>query len=270
MSVQAQYRRGGLLADLEAALAGAGRDPLHLGPDDLAEFEEYHTLGRPATLALADAAMVTASDHVLDAGCGLGGPARTLARTTGCRVTGVDLTDEFCAAAAALTARSGLLGQVSILQADACALPFAGGSFDVAWTQHVSMNIADKAGFYTELHRVLRPGGRLAFFDVMAGDGEPIRFPALWSAEPAWSHLATPEETRTAVEAAGFEPTVWEDATAPALAFFTMAAAFAASGPPAAPGLHLVIRDMRAKVANMRQDLEEGRVRLLRGVAEAR
>ncbi|HEU5001569.1 MAG TPA: class I SAM-dependent methyltransferase [Actinomycetota bacterium] len=270
MSVQAQYSRGTLLADLEAALVAAGRDPEHLGPDDLSEFEEFHTLGRPATMALAEAAQITATDHVLDAGCGLGGPARTLARLTGCTVTAVDLTEEFCTTADALTRHSGLAGQVAVLQADARVLPFPAGAFDVTWTQHVSMNIEDKAGFYTELRRVLKPGGRLAFFDVMAGPTQPVHFPALWTSEPAWSHLATPEETRAAVEAAGFEPTVWEDVTALALAFFTMAATFLAAGPPPPLGLHLVIKDMPAKVQNMRQDLEEGRVTLLRGVAVAR
>lgn len=270
MSVQAQYRWGTLLADLEAALAAAGRDPGHLGPEDLAEFEEYHTLGRAATMALAEAARITEEDHVLDAGCGLGGPARTLARLTGCLVTAIDLTEEFCATAAAFTSHSGLGAQVRTLQADATVLPFRDGAFDVAWTQHVSMNIADKPGFYGELRRVLKPGGRLAFFDVLAGEAQPVHFPALWTSEPAWSHLATPEETRGAVEAAGFEPQVWEDATAPALAFFTVAAAFATAGPPPPLGLHLVIKDMPAKVQNMHRDLEEGRVKLLRGVAVAR
>ena len=119
--------------------------------------------------ALAEAAAITSTDEVLDVGCGIGGPARFLATKFGCKVTGIDLTPEFIDVARDLNARVGLGDTIDLRVADALDLPFPDASFDVVWTQHVSMNIADKPGLYAELGRVLRPGGRLAFFDVVAG-----------------------------------------------------------------------------------------------------
>lgn len=269
-AVAAQYERGDLLGSILAGLQAAGRDPEHLGPDDLAEVEEFHTLGRPATLALADAAGIGPGDHVLDVGGGLGGPARTLARTTGCRVTTVDLTPEFCAVARELNRRSGLDEAITVVEGNALDLPFGPGSFDVVWTQHMSMNIADKASLYREFRRVARDGGRLAFFDVVAGPNQPIHLPVMWADDAAMSNLATPEEVRTDLHAAGFAPEVWDDVSEQSLAFFAMAAAWtAAGGPPPPLGMHLVIPGMPAKFAAMKRNLEEDRIRLLRGVAAA-
>ena len=82
--------------------------------------------------------------HVLDVGSGLGGPARTLAAEFGCRVTGRDLTEEFCRAAVMLTVRVGLQDRITFQHGSALDLPFEEATFDVVWTQGVFMNIADK------------------------------------------------------------------------------------------------------------------------------
>ena len=89
-------------------MAAAGKDPEHIGPDDLAMLEEFHTLGPVATAALAEAAGIGPDDHVLDAGCGIGGPARHLARAYGCRLTGVDFLPEFVHVGNELTRRASL------------------------------------------------------------------------------------------------------------------------------------------------------------------
>ncbi len=267
--VEAQYTRGDVLSGILAALAAAGKDPEHIGPDDLVMVEEFHTLGPAATAALAEAAGLGAGDHVLDAGCGIGGPARHIARSHGCRVTGVDFTAKYCEAAVALTRRSGLAGQVSIVCGDATALPFPARAFDVAWTQHASMNIADKAGLYGELRRVVRPGGRLAFFDVVAGPNQPIPFPIMWADDPAWSFLEPAARTREFVEAAGFSIATWEDMSEQSQAFFAMAVAAAAAGPPGPLGIHLILSNPRPKFGNFLQSLEEDRVRVIRCVAVA-
>lgn len=99
---------------------------------------------------------------MLDVGCGLGGTARHLAARYGARVTGVDLTAEYCRVGNLLNELTGLAGQIELLRGDALQLPFQGGCFDAVWTEHAAMNIADKAGLYSELRRVLRSGGRLA------------------------------------------------------------------------------------------------------------
>jgi SAM-dependent methyltransferase len=76
------------------------------------------------------------------------------------------------------------------------ALPFEDRHFDLAWTQHVAMNIANRAQLYAEVHRVLRPGGRFAIYDVVAGETEPLIFPVPWSREPETSFLLTPAAMR--------------------------------------------------------------------------
>ena len=266
-NVESNYARGGLQQAVLDAIVADGYDPDHLDPEALAPAEEFHTFGRAATVALADAALITAGDRVIDVGSGLGGPARFLARDRGCHVVGVDLTQELCDVAVDLTRRVGLSDQVEIHQGDALSLPVPDHSFDVAWTQHVSMNIADKPGLYTEMRRVVRPSGRLAFFDLLAGSNQPIHFPVPWAEDPASSALATVEETRAMLADAGFEIRLWEDLTADAISFYAMLAA----GPPASKhlGLQLVISDMPTKGANLKRNVEEGRLTLIRCVADA-
>src|ERR1700737_2916167 len=188
--MEAVYSTGHILPSILNGLAAAGKDPEHIGPDDLVMLEEFHTLGPVATAALAQAAGIGPDDRVLDAGCGIGGPARHLARAYRCRGTGVDFTPEFVEVGNELSRRAGLADQVEIVHGDATALPFPPGSFDVAWTQHAAMNIADKAGLYRELRRVVNPGGRLALFDVVGGPTQqPLHFPVPWAEDPAWSFL---------------------------------------------------------------------------------
>lgn len=266
-SVEANYTRGDLQQSVLAAIAADGYDPDDLDPEALAPAEEFHTFGRAATVALAEAASITADDRVIDVGSGLGGPARYLARVHHCQVVGVDLTQELCEVAADLTRRVGLSDRVEIRQGDALGLPFPDGSFDVAWTQHVSMNVADKASFYAEMRRVVRPGGRLAFFDLLSGPEKPIHFPVPWAEDPASSALATVAETFELLAEAGFAVRLWEDLTADAVAFY---ASLAAGPPPGRHiGLHLLIHDMPTKGANLKRNVEEGRLTLVRCVADA-
>src|SRR5271170_8008718 len=108
--IDRHYGRGGLLERLLAALREAGKDVERLTIDDLAPVDEFHSRRRAATVELANMLAPTASDHVIDIGSGLGGPARYLAATCGCSVSGVDLTAEFVAVATELTRRTGLAG----------------------------------------------------------------------------------------------------------------------------------------------------------------
>jgi SAM-dependent methyltransferase len=249
------------------ALAAEGHDAEVLDPEVLSTFEDFHTLGRIATVALADLAGVAAGDRVIDLGSGVGGPARFLVRTHGCRVTGIDLTPELCEVAGELNRRTGLDGSVTIQEGDATDLPFEDGAFDLAWTQHVAMNIADKARFYAEAHRVLVPGGRLALFDIVEGNGDGPIFPVPWADEPSVSHLVPTDEVRRLVQDAGFAVIAEEDPTEDAAAFFrAMAGATPLGG---ALGVQLLIPNFQVKAANLAQSFEEGRLRLLRMVANA-
>ena len=220
-----------------------------------------------ATAALAEAADIGPDDHVLDAGCGIGGPARHLARAYGCRVTGVDFTPEFVEVGNELTRRSGLANRVDIVQGDATAPAFPAGSFDVVWTQHAAMNIADKPGLYRSLRRVVKPDGRLALFDVVGGTTGPLHFPVPWAEDPAWSFLEPAETIRDLVEEAGFGVTLGEDLTEQAITFFTTAAA--ATAPRGATGHPHPREGHSRQVRKLARSFKEDRARVIRCVAVA-
>lgn len=259
--ITGHYARGDLGARILAALAGAGKDVDRLTPEDLAPIDEFHVRGRKATLELARAVGLHAGMRVLDVGSGLGGPSRCIAREFGCRVTGVDLTDEYCRVATMLAERTGLGHLVTYRQGDALALPVPDAEFDVVWTQHAAMNIPDKPGLYRELNRVLRPGGALALYDVLAGPTGPPLFPVPWARSPETSFLVTPDELRLVLEGAGLAVERWEDRTAAATDWFAgLARKVQETGPPRL-GLHLVLGpDLAVMTRNLRRNLEEGRI----------
>jgi SAM-dependent methyltransferase len=167
--IETQYSTGLSRHNIERALTAAGKDLGDLRPADLGTLEDFHTLGRIATGQLAELARVTSDDRVLDAGSGIGGTARFLAGQYDCTVTAIDLTEEYCETARWLNGLVGLDGKISVRQGDVTNLPFGDAAFDVVVSQHVQMNVAGKARLYAEARRVLRPGGRLAIWDVTAG-----------------------------------------------------------------------------------------------------
>jgi ubiquinone/menaquinone biosynthesis C-methylase UbiE len=214
VAVEEHYTRRDLTGAIREALQQAGKDPADLQPLDLAAVDEFHIRGRQATLELGDRLKPNSSDRVLDIGSGLGGASRALAAAYGCHVTGIDLTEEYCRTARELASWVSLDDKVQYQQADALNLPFPDASFDIAWTQHVAMNIADKATLYREAYRVLKLGGWFAIYDVLQGDGGEVVFPVPWAREPSISHLVTPEELRRLLEQTGFEVEHWQDTTA--------------------------------------------------------
>ncbi|MFQ5775477.1 MAG: methyltransferase domain-containing protein [Kiloniellaceae bacterium] len=142
-----------------------------------------------------------------------------------------------------------------------------GASFDVVWTQHAAMNIADKATLYAEMRRVLKPGGRLALYDILAGPGGPVHFPVPWAREPSISFLVTPEEMRMHLEAAGFEIRDWRDTTHAAREWFAaLARRIKEQGAPAL-GFHVLLGDDFAAMAqNQRRNLDEDRIAVVQAV----
>lgn len=250
-------------AIVRAALMSGGPALAACTPEALAPLDQFHPGGLPATHMLARLADLRAGLAVLDVGGGVGGPARTLASAFGCAVLVVDLTPAYCQVGAWLTARTGLGDRVTFVAGDALALPCADGAFDVVWTQASGMNVAGKERLYAELHRVLRPGGRLALLEPATGRRVPLRFPVPWADEQARSFLRPPAALHTVVTETGFRELVWQDVTAQTVA---------AMGLPSAPsplGVHLLLgADARAKLANLAHNLATGRLALVQGVFE--
>ena len=211
---------GGLVGSIGSALEAAGLERATLRPADLAPVDEFHIRGRAASLEIIEALGLAADSDVLDLGSGLGGPARTLAELTGCTVTGVDLTPEFCEVATALSEWTGLSARTRFQVGDATATGLPDASVDAAMTVHVAMNIADKPALYAEAFRVLRPGGRFVVYDVLQGEGGDVRYPVPWANDPSTSFLATPQHMRELLPAAGFEVVSEVDSSDESLVWF--------------------------------------------------
>jgi sarcosine/dimethylglycine N-methyltransferase len=264
--VRDHYRATGLTERLKTALTVFGPDEQRLTPQQLATLDQFHTRGLAATVDVAKLAGITADTSVLDVGSGVGGPARFLAATYGCQVTGVDLSEPFVDAARYLTERTGQSERVSFETASALELPFDDGHFDVVLLQHVAMNIFDRARLYREIRRVLKSSGRFAIYDVVLNSGDP-HYPVPWARTPATSFLLTAAATREAIELAGFRTLAWQDDTAAANAWF---AQLRASGPPPAPNLGVVMGpDFVQLAANLGRNVTEGRLGILTAVFEA-
>lgn len=267
-NIQEHYTRPDLGKLILAALDKAGKDINQLTPEDLAPVDEFHIRGRAATLELAQAAGLESTKHVLDVGSGVGGSSRCIAREFGCRVTGIDLTDEYCRVATMLSERVGLTELISYRQGDALNLPFPDESFDVVWTEHAAMNIPDKPLLYREMSRVLKPGGTLAIYDILAGPSGPVLFPVPWARSPETSFLVTPEEFRKVLDQAGFKIASWADTTSAARAWFaSLAERIRLEGLPPL-GFHVLLGpDFEIMAQNQRRNLEDGRIVLAQIVA---
>ncbi|MEX2236721.1 MAG: methyltransferase domain-containing protein [Dehalococcoidia bacterium] len=268
--VMAHYSEAGFAERVEQALRAAGKDPDHLEPAELESFDQFHTGGRDATLALARMADIKPGAKVIDLGGGIGGPARTLASEFGADVTVVDLSPAFCAVGARLTAATGLTDRVRFHEGSALSVPFPDGSFDLVWTQHSTMNIEDKEGLYREARRLLKPGGRFAMHEIIAGPNQPIHFPVPWAGDQSISFLRPVAEIRSLLADAGFREQQWVDMTEAAKEFTRQRAAAASATQPGALGLPVILgRDAADKLSNAGRNLSEDRIATVMAVFEA-
>ncbi|MGB5212834.1 MAG: class I SAM-dependent methyltransferase [Anderseniella sp.] len=256
------YTHGSLLNAIRTGIAEMGKTPETITIDDLGPIDEFHIGGRVASAEFLDQLSLTNQSHVLDVGCGLGGPARFAASHYGSTVSGIDLTSEFVQTGQVLCQWVGVDNSTTLVEGSALAMPFDNSGFDAAYMMHVGMNIADKESLFGEVARVLKPGATFGIYDVMQTAEDGISFPVPWAETSATSELASPDQYKTALEKAGFEITAHRNRRDFALAFFAQLAAKTkvAGGPPPL-GLHILMGESRAaKVKNMADNIEAGRI----------
>jgi SAM-dependent methyltransferase len=260
--VAEHYTRSDLASTILGPLQAAGKDVDRLSLEDLAPVDEFHVRGRAATVELAGQLGIAPGMRVLDVGCGIGGPSRYVAATYDCDVVGIDLTEEYCRVAALLAERVGLGDRVEYRPGSALAMPFADASFEVAYTQHVAMNIRNKARLYGEVWRLLKPGGRFGVYDVLRGEGGDVVFPVPWARDASTSFLVAPPELETLLEDAGFEIVSWRESAAEVGQWLDqMKARMAEPNPPPSALRLLLGEDFRPIVQNVFRNLMEDRIR---------
>lgn len=256
----------GMLKIVEDILAGLPAGPLTSA--DLAAFDQFHVGGLPATkqfMALLD---LRPGMTVFDAGSGFGGPSRFVAETYDCRVVGVDLTPAYVAVAERLAECTRTANRITYRTGDLLDLDDRDASYDAMYTQHVVMNIRDRVQLYREMRRVLKPGARFGFHDILAADGQPAPdYPLPWAATADISTLLTEAETRRALTDAGFDVTAWNDVTTDATAAAIRMQASVGPGPTLGT---IVGPQFAERFANLRQCLEDGRLRVVMGVGTSR
>ncbi|WP_157230939.1 class I SAM-dependent methyltransferase [Kiloniella laminariae] len=272
----AQHLATLLLGDTAPALKDILATKYEVPPfnaSDFPPFDHLHTRGLVATKEMSEFLPLNPGARILDIGCGIGGPARYLAEQFACHVDGIDLTKDFCETAELFNHLSGLDKKITITHGSALDLPYPDNSFDTVWTQHTSMNIAAKEGFYAEIHRVLKPGGMLLFHDIFlhpdtAGKTTEILLPVPWASEEKYSHLTYSELTRDLLAELGFLREVWNDVTAETLLWYLSSV----DGNPQKskiPGLDprlLIGQDLKLRAQNLKQNLSNGKLQVMQGV----
>jgi SAM-dependent methyltransferase len=262
------YGQDDLCGKIQGACEHLGLSPDGITRENLANLDEIHIRGRDATRELAKLAGLNPGQKVLDVGCGLGGPARTLAAEFGARVVGLDIVTEFCRAATMLTGWVGLTDQVSFHEGDMRAMPFKDAEFDLVLTQHTILNVEGKDTLFAEIRRVLKPAGGFLVYEVCGDDDSALHYPVPWAGSAAISHLLSASELRDRINAAGFTEKHWSDVTRKALDWFDgLAAGMGQAGPTfTGPNLGLVLGpDAAEKSRNLQRNLREGRIQVVQG-----
>jgi cyclopropane fatty-acyl-phospholipid synthase-like methyltransferase len=256
------WGKGDVYGRIVAALQKMSKPLDGLTVEDLAPVDHFHARGLAATVELADKLPIRAGQHILDIGCGLGGPARYIAQRFQCNVSGLDITAPFVEAGNKLTALLRMEQQVKIELGDGQHLPYPDAAFDGAYTQHVTMNVADRARFFSEAYRVLKPGAFFALTEHGLGPQGSPHHPVPWSEDGTGAYLVTPSETRAFLEKAGFSDIEIEDTGPKYVAGYRLTLEKVAQGALPPLGIHLLMGESTAqKTRNTARNIEEGRTR---------
>jgi len=257
--IKAHYTHGDLFETIAQALHNMGLSDPQEQISALAGIDNFHMGGAEATRMLTEKIAPSAEDHLLDIGAGIGGTARFLANTSGCKVTGIDLTEEYVQTGNALNEMLGLSDKISLLTGNATELPFPDAGFDHACMLHVGMNIRDKASVFSQTFRVLRPGACFAVYDVMQLTDQPLAWPVAWSPGPEHSFLATPDAYSTLLNSTGFDVRSVTSKAGLALTVFERIMAMVSESGPPPLGLHILMGEQAGiKLRNMYDNVQNG------------
>jgi MPBQ/MSBQ methyltransferase len=260
-AVGAHYTSGNLGAQILATLYATGKSLDALQVKDLTPIDQFHFGGAHATRELIERAGLEPGMSVLDVGGGLGGPARLIAHDAACTVTVLDISEEFCQVGEMLTAGVGLADRVTFQHGSALDMPFPNDAFDGVWMQHTTMNIAEKERLYREVYRVLRPGGRLALQENMAGPVQPIHFPVPWAGDATINFLQPPAQLYALLTEIGFRAIEWIDEREAILSYLKAVEAGKVPAGPSAIGARLHFGDQVTEMTrNFGRNLREDRL----------
>jgi ubiquinone/menaquinone biosynthesis C-methylase UbiE len=259
-AISDHWGKGDVYSRILDAMKLAGIDPKSVTIEQLAPMDHFHARGFPATVDLADALPISEGDRLVDIGCGLGGPARYLARRFQCHVEGIDITAPFVDAANKLSALVGMAGSVECRHGDGQKLPYGDEEFDGGYTQHVTMNVPDRNVFFGEAFRVLRPGAFFALTEHGLGEvGEP-HHPVPWSEDGSGAYLMRPADTVAALRNTGFRSIEVTDTSEKYLEGYKAAIERTEKSEAPVFGTHILLGKLASQIVrNAARNIEERR-----------
>ena len=239
------YRRHNLDQLIYAALTNAKQLNKPFDYKIIAAVDQFHIGGLTATLKMIELADFKPQDRVLDIGCGIGGPARTIACTCHCHVTGIDLSEDYCQAARLISWQLNMGDQTQFIRANALKIPFKNNSYSALWTQHITMNIGDKKALMTEFYRVLKPAGQLLMYEVLCTTraNDSIKYPLPWARKSEDSFLDNAHNYKALLHNCGFELKHFEDVSATAIVSIQRVIERISQGEKKDPSLEIILGD---------------------------
>jgi glycine/sarcosine/dimethylglycine N-methyltransferase len=189
-----------------------GGEDIHVGlyqtPDEAIAPASQRTVER-----MAQDLGVTAETRILDMGAGYGGSARWLAKTYGCRVTCLNLSEVENERNREKNRAQGLDHLVDVVDGSFESMPVQDNFYDIVWSQDAFLHSGERRQVVAEIERVLQPTGQVVFTDPMADDNADISALAPILARLHLDSLGSPGFYREEFAKHGFNDFTFEDHT---------------------------------------------------------